>query len=1052
MLECSSAKAVRPLRTVRRDEPERDRVKPMAGSEPVSVGELLKRYRIQAGLTQEELAERAGLSARGIRALEAHAQRAPRKDTLVLLESALGLTTTERSRLETAMRQRRVAPHSSAGTTTFRRARPPLVGRERERALLDHHLTSDTPPLLLLAGEPGIGKSRLLEEAAERAENLGWTVLAGGCSRRSAQEPYAPRVEALARFLTTRGSARQRLDLQGCAWLVRLLPELAQQTLGPSLAWTLPPAQERRLMFAAVARYLTNVAGQAGTLLILDDLHWAGADALDLLAFLLREAPGGNLRILGAYRDTDVVAQDPLPMLLDDLAREGLAALAPLAPLAPDEATQLLTDLLADMSVDIGEARRRIVSRAGGIPYYLVSSAQEARAGVLANDAEALAVPWNVAASIRQRVSLLAEPAREALTVAAVVERQIPRDVLLLVAGGLGYSEGVTLRALETAVHARLLVERAEGAYAFMHDLIRETVDADLGGARRAFLHRRVAEALERLPQGKHRAAELAWHFARGDELARALPYAMQAGDQAEAVYAHSEAELHYQAAAEWARQVGDRAGAGEALEKRSDVLFRLARFTEAYACLESALRLYRADENWERLAWSTAQSVRAGDFLGFTETSLTRVEELLTTLAAVATRRDDTVESTAGEAASLARQAERAVSLLTPKTAARVYLCLTTRFLFVYRYDEVYGPAERAIWHARTAGDLRIESLVYVFRADAQQAQGRLAESAVSVTLARERALACGDLEALYLAADVEATLYEVRAEPLRTRDVRAFMLETATQLGDAGYIIETLCALALVAFSLGEWDASAGYFARSAALLKGDDFARWRSPAIGRAVLDALRAEQDLSPSTALAEIDDVADSHVGVWAIGMQAEFDLLAGRADVACARLRQAISRAEAIPRSHVPPASANHLLVALAWAELECGDQARAHETLAQVRQLAAAQSNRTTLADIEWIEALLALREGRWEDAQRSLEQSLAICREAPYPYAEAKACYLYGQVHAAAGRQADAREHYVRALAICERLGERRYRPHIERALGMSPEVAGSSDYYYD
>src|SRR5262249_31318863 len=153
---------------------------------------------------------------------------------------------------------------------------PPLVGRVRELGLLARHLTDDGAfppvPLLLLAGEPGIGKTRLLHEVAARAHVEGWCVLEGGCQRRSGQEAYAPLVGVLAQYIAQASPTQLRVDLQGCTWLVPMLPELAERTLVPQPQWTSSPEQERRLLFAAVARFLANVAGPAGTLLLLDDL------------------------------------------------------------------------------------------------------------------------------------------------------------------------------------------------------------------------------------------------------------------------------------------------------------------------------------------------------------------------------------------------------------------------------------------------------------------------------------------------------------------------------------------------------------------------------------------------------------------------------------------------------------------------------------------------------------------------------------------------------------------------------------------------------------
>src|SRR5437764_304799 len=137
---------------------------------------------------------------------------------------------------------------------------------------------------------------------------------------RARRQPYAPLLGALRRHIRHASPAQQRTELAGCAWLVRLLPELAGGSITPLPAWTLPPEQERRLMVDAVIRFLANVAGPAGTLLVLDDLQWAGPDALDLLTALVHAAAEVPLRVIGAYRDTEVQPQDPLAVTLADLA------------------------------------------------------------------------------------------------------------------------------------------------------------------------------------------------------------------------------------------------------------------------------------------------------------------------------------------------------------------------------------------------------------------------------------------------------------------------------------------------------------------------------------------------------------------------------------------------------------------------------------------------------------------------------------------------------------------------------------------------------------
>src|SRR5918911_3762801 len=252
---------------------------------PLSFGQLLKHYRKAAGLTQEELAEQARLSVRGIQALEQGASHTPRPDTVALLAAALGLSPQAEATFAAAARPRSFPPAgpSSPGAPggAGGRAVVPLVGRALELAVLERHLrveqtTKGTPRVLLLSGEPGIGKSRLLQEAVQQGVAQGLTVLAGGCHRQGSQEPYAPLLDALAQHLHAQAPGQRRATLAGCAWLVRLLPELAQ-TLEPLSPETLPPDQERRLMFAAGAPGLAQFAGPAGTPLFFREPQRGGA-------------------------------------------------------------------------------------------------------------------------------------------------------------------------------------------------------------------------------------------------------------------------------------------------------------------------------------------------------------------------------------------------------------------------------------------------------------------------------------------------------------------------------------------------------------------------------------------------------------------------------------------------------------------------------------------------------------------------------------------------------------------------------------------------------
>ena len=298
-------------------------------------GHLLKRQRQAAGLTQEALAARASLSVRAVSDLERGINHRPHADTLRLLAEALCLSAADQTAFTvTARGQGEVSfallSGRSPSLTPPTGDLPPFVGQEEALAVLRHHLRGGRPPLLLVAGAAGSGKSRLLWETAQGAVGLGFRVLEGACHR-SGREPYAPLLAALASYIHAQPSTQLRVDLRECAWLARLLPELADLLTESRALPAVSPEQERRLMFEAAARFLAHIAGPAGTLLVLDDLQWAGADALELLAALVRSA-SRSLYLVAAYRTTEMPEQAPIEALLADLVADGLATTASLEP------------------------------------------------------------------------------------------------------------------------------------------------------------------------------------------------------------------------------------------------------------------------------------------------------------------------------------------------------------------------------------------------------------------------------------------------------------------------------------------------------------------------------------------------------------------------------------------------------------------------------------------------------------------------------------------------------------------------------------------------
>jgi len=1009
-----------------------------------SFGTLLRTLREAAGLTQEALAERARISVRGIQDLERGVSRTPRRGTVDLLASALALAPPERARLaEAAGASSQTLPtrppdpgarladaetdlgHPGLPTLPANGVLTPLVGREQVLALLDRFLVGggDAPgPVLLLAGEPGIGKTRLLQAATQRAVAGGWRVLAGGCYRRGGQQSYAPLLDALARYLHALPPERQCAELEGCAWLARLLPELAADPAldvslaGAPLAGALPPGQERRLMFAAVARLLANVAGPAGTLLVLDDLQWAGPDALDLLAALVRppspahrerggvplaggvgEGREGPLRIVGAYRDTEVRPADPLGLLLADLARAGLVAHQALGPLAPGEAAALLDDLLAGVVGGDRDVSARVLERAGGAPFFLVSYAQALRTG---GAGATEAPPWDLAQGVRQRVALLPGESREILGAAAVVGRSAPRALLLTVTG---QPEEAILAGLEAACRARLLLEDGDDAYVFVHDVIREVVEADLSAARRAALHRRMAAALERAVGVAPEV--VAHHYTRGGAVEQALPYLEQAGDHAWSQRASGAADAHYAAALERLDARGQVLDAARVREKLGAMFHQTDRYGAAIGVLEPATRTYEAADDQEGLARVTARIGRLHSDHGSSRTGIARLTPLV-----------ERMERTGAP----------------PAILAALHEALAVVLITAGEYAEALAEVGRAAELARAGGAAHALARAEFNHAGLLQLLGRLGESlgvAREVIVLADRASDASVLRATLRDMAITHTLQGSLA-------AARLSIDRAIRVGEQEPTLPMLFVLCLrgwIAFLGGDWPGAQEEIDRALALSREADHSFWSSYVpIFQARLSLARGAwadtaASIGEAIALAERND--DLQARRWAAAVMAELDILEGRADAAMARLIPLLDR------PGLEECDVTTLLPVLAWARLEQGQIDQAAAVVGQALARARREEMRLVLAEALRVQALVALRQEDDDAAARALEEGVALARGIPYPYAEARLLHVDGRRRASAGRTGPAREQLEAARAIFRRLDARRDAARVEQ-----------------
>jgi DNA-binding SARP family transcriptional activator len=465
------------------------------------------------------------------------------------------------------LRSRAGAPQEEPGNESVRVELPlprPLrfpagasfVGREAELGRLRGlwaGVSGGEQAAAFLAGEAGIGKTRLAAELARALQEEGALVLYGRCDEGLAV-PYQPFVEALRPYARAIGLDRLRVELGPLApQFGRLLPEL--EGLGEPAGGD--PESARFALFEAVTGLLEAATRAQPVLLVLDDLHWAAPPTLLMLRHLIRsERTLGGL-VLGTYRETEVNAAHPLSALRADLQRDASTTTVRVGGLDERGIAALLEAAAGHVIDEPGREFARVLqSGTGGNPFFirevlahLVESGAIYRAGgrwTTDLGAAELEVPEGLRQVIGDRVARLPEPARRALGVAAVAGPGFTLALLEAVQG----KQADLLDGLDQAASAGLLAETGPAEYAFAHALVRQTIYDAHGSARRARLHRQLGEALEALGDADSHVEALAHHFAEAaadGQAAKAATYALVAGRRASARLAFEDAAAHYE-------------------------------------------------------------------------------------------------------------------------------------------------------------------------------------------------------------------------------------------------------------------------------------------------------------------------------------------------------------------------------------------------------------------------------------------------------------------------------------------------------------------------
>ena len=652
-----------------------------------------------------------------------------------------------------------------------------LVGRDAELAELREALdaaAAGRPSLVLLAGDSGVGKTRLLRELSHAADEDGALVLCGDSVELGDGElPYAPLVSALRPLVRDADGVFDQLAPGAREALARLLPGL------PGAGGPLVPAQDAAAqahLFEAVLELLDALGAGRPVVLVLEDVHWADRSTRAFLAFVGRSLGSERVLAVASYRSDELHRRHPLRPLLAELSS---ARRVELEPLGADALEAAVGEILG--APPSPELMRRLWARSEGNPLFMEE--------LLATGADGRgALPATLRDALLVRVERASEDTQEVLRLLAVAER--PDHELLERAGDL---EPRALReALREAVAAHLVIAGPEGTYAFRHALQREVVADDLLPGERSELHRRIAEVLERRAQeraggGHLLSAAIALHRLGAGDRPAALGASIAAARAAECVHAHGEAAALLERALELFEQVPD----AEALAGTDRVGLLVQAADEhlladdrgrAEGLLEAALGVLDPDRDRRRIAAALAR--------------LSRVQWTLS-------RSDAALET-----------ARRGLDLLGEGEASEERAALTSWWAKMRMLQGRYREALRVAREAAAVADQASD--------DASRARAR---DAMGVSL-----MALGDLdegtrvlrEAIAAARELDrpqelASAYTNLADSLhlrgRSREALQVAQEGLVQIDAAGAYSSDWLALqaAEIAFDLGDWSTTA-------------------------------------------------------------------------------------------------------------------------------------------------------------------------------------------------------------------------------------------------
>jgi len=896
--------------------------------------------------------------------------------------------------------------------------------------------------MLLVSGEPGIGKTRLVRELCTEVQVAGDRVLVGECYAESGA-PYAPFAQILRRAFRD-GAGDQ---------LATALPDFVLAdllTLAPSLRLRFPdvppnpsldPKSEQQRLFENVVACCQALCARAPLLLVLEDAHWADSGSLALLRHLARRTRRQPLLIVATYREVELDQTRPFQEVLLDLNRERLATRLRLSRLGRGGTHDMLAALFAEEIKP--EFLDGIYTETEGNPFFveevckaLVESGQVYFVdGAWGRpDMEELEIPQSVRVAIQSRVGKMPPDCQEMLRLAAVLGREFAFETLLAASdpspgsgqapstlrlrsgqagSGQGAGEEALIEALECASRAQLVGAVSAGrdvTFAFTHALIPATLYDGVSILRRRRLHGRVAAAIERLHPDDFES--LAYHYSEAGDEERALAYHTQAGARASAAYANVEAEGHYRAALELVEVEAERA---DLLRELGRVLSLQGRCEEAIGVLQEGIAAYQALDDLDGVARLYARTARAAWDLGDMPRGLALCREGMAAVAGAPESPDqaDLLHETARachfnglqeEATSLCR---RALEMAERMGAVRVQAeALTTLALLPsLPYEESLSMLGQAIELAEPAGLLK----------QAARAHNNLGASLVDTRARRKHFLRAAELA-------------RQRGEILGELSYARHAAQCSLALGDLAAAEEVLAS------QRQSLDAAGRPGAAALELRNLEFILLWFQGELAQAI-EGLRS---LRPK--LREAGDLQSlawlnrnlAQACIWEeVGQEEEIEAMLQEAlDLGYLGTAVPVKSLQSVQRARQgEPEAARHLLAA-------AREQAAEQDVIVHWEP------------DLSMAEANLALAEGRWAEALAAFEATVDTLGRTNLRWYRARTLIDWAGAHLARGESGDrerAEELLREAEAEFEAMGAHGY---VERVKGRLEELgAGSS-----